>query len=250
MRGINLEMRELFDKLPDNFLAVGTTRDGPVVVPSSVEELLVRAKRSPVGKGNETVFDESVRKSAEEAGEECPVSWDSLTAVLSEVSRELVQGRPLRAEAYKALIYQEGDFFKWHRDSKKGDNHVMTLCVDTGLDKCKGGTLEFATIADEDKVDDDSHSALWGGGVAGSYACWFAGHFHCVNKVKSGRRVVVIYNLFLDVGCDYLPFRVQPVAFVQVSNVFACLAKDVSNKVSLVVMFLGSKKLFNFEQRP
>ncbi len=130
---------------------------------------------------------------------------------------------------------------QWHRDSKKGDNHVMTLCVDTGLDRCKGGELQFATITDEDKVHDGrGEPQEWDSrGVAGSYACWFASQFHCVAKVKSGRRVVVTYNLFLDTASDYLPFRVQPVAFAQASSVFARLTKDVSNRVSCVGFAFG-----------
>ncbi len=113
MSRVDKKMTHLFEKVPDDFLAVGVAADGPIVTPSSVEELLLRAKRSPVGKGIETVFDERVRKSAEfEVGPECPVRWDGLTAVLADLSGKLVQGRPLRAEAYKVLIYQEGDFFK------------------------------------------------------------------------------------------------------------------------------------------
>jgi hypothetical protein len=55
----------------------------------------------------------------------------------------MVQGRRVEAELYKVLIYREGDFFKWHWDSKKSENHIMTLCIDVGLDSCEGGELNF-----------------------------------------------------------------------------------------------------------
>lgn len=47
------------------------------------------------------------------------------------------------AEPYKMYIYQEGDFFKFHVDSKKGEDHVMTLVLDVFGGECEGGEVVF-----------------------------------------------------------------------------------------------------------
>ena len=203
------------DALPDVFVAAGTATAPPQLDVTSVDDLVSRAKKSFVGKGSETVYDERVRKSLELVpGEGCRVEWPQLGEVLQRVSRDLVQGRTLRAEPYKILVYREGDFFRWHRDSKKGEGHLLTLCVDTGLDECEGGELLFRHNWEDDSLEGDrtefpfaalvgqgfgSNRCKWSSnGRAGAYACWFATQMHSVDAVTSGRRVVVQYNVFLD----------------------------------------------------
>jgi hypothetical protein len=257
---VSAQCTRALDALPDVFVATGVASAAPQLSIKSLDELVAKAKKSWVGKRALTVFDERVRKSLElEPGKGCDVVWPQLEEVLDEVSRGLVQGRPLRAEAYKVLVYQKGDFFAWHRDSKKGEGHLLTLCVDAGLDECIGGELRFRPNWDEDTAgmsedeNEDEECAVeppnkktagsfealsgvaygsrrcqWSSqGKAGAYSCWFATQLHCVAPVTWGRRVVVQYNVFMDQNDRLAVPRIDLRPLAQSSNLFGRLGKDI-----------------------
>jgi hypothetical protein len=266
----------VLDALPDVFVVTGIAQGAPRVTPGSVDELIVHAKKSPVGKGDQTVFDEEVRKSLEVVpGEGCNVEWPQLAAVLEEVSRGLVHGRPLRAEPYKVLVYQEGDFFRWHRDSKKSENHVLTLCVDLGLETCEGGALLFRPDwtregrGTDDDVEDDGHDLFgegrllgrypplegnaargseecsWNsGGRAGAYACWYATQMHGVGMVRDGRRAVVLYNVFIDSADRVAVPKLAVRPLVHASSWFGRLGKDIAELVCRKLSLQSLSRLF------
>ena len=110
----------------------------------TVEDILSACAQAPVGRGTETVVDKSVRRVMET--ERIAVQWPGLPAALEQVQRELCPWLDLEAVLYKVLVYQEGDFFEWHLDSKKEQAHVMTLTVDCGAPTCEGGGIEFRPV--------------------------------------------------------------------------------------------------------
>lgn len=71
--------------------------------------------------------------------------------------------------------------------SKKSPNHLLTLAVDLGSE-CVGGTLEFPSAS--------GRAEKWeSNGGAGSWACWFTTQRHAVTKLRSGYRVIAVYNI-------------------------------------------------------
>jgi hypothetical protein len=71
--------------------------------------------------------------------------------------------------------------------SKRSPNHLLTLAIDLGSE-CIGGTLVFPSAT--------NNSAQWdSNGGAGSWACWFATQLHAVTKLRSGYRVIAVYNI-------------------------------------------------------
>jgi hypothetical protein len=152
----------------------------------------------------------------------------------------------------KVLIYSPGDFFRFHRDSKKGEDHLLTLCVDAGLaDECEGGELLFGPNWDQDADDASaepekrrkrfpplegtafgSRRCMWdSGGRAGAFACWFATQFHAVAPVREGRRVVVQYNVYLSQADRLTVPRLELRGLVQASPLLARLGKDITQLV-------------------
>jgi hypothetical protein len=185
---VNIELRKLITQLKDNCLSSGTAEAAPQVslkngAPASLETLLPISHDAPLGKGEKTVVDKKWRKTLEVEMSEINVSFPQLDDVVSRIKQDLVTDlstqKLLRAELYKVLIYRPGDFFRPHFDSKKADNHIITLAVDTGLEQCDGGFTWFRKPRKVDYMDDGeeilahSESVVWKSrGEPGAWAAW------------------------------------------------------------------------------
>lgn len=105
-------------------ISVGGT--GPIALPLSTQDKqsLIRVSRqAPFGKGNQTLIDETVRKTREIDGSNVSFSnklWDGwLDRVVTKAAKELgVAAGPdnVRAELYKMLLYEKGAMFKPHKE--------------------------------------------------------------------------------------------------------------------------------------
>lgn len=94
----------------------------PLTQPDA-DRLIAKICKAPFGKGDQTLIDESVRKTWEiDAGEVdfLNPAWAGwFDSVVKTVERELgVVAGPgsIRAEPYKMLLYGEGAFFKPHKE--------------------------------------------------------------------------------------------------------------------------------------
>ena len=131
----------------------------------TVEDVLAACAQAPVGRGTETVVDTSVRRVME--SERIAVQWPGLPAALEQVQLELCPWLDLEAKLYKVLVYRKGDFFTWHLDSKKEQDHVLTLTVDCGAPTCEGGGIEFVHVpaaqwrSDANPVFNDDDREAW-----------------------------------------------------------------------------------------
>ena len=228
------------ERVPDKFFVVGKVQ-APKVSPGSVDALEKLCSKSLVGKGRKTVYDETVRKSLEIVpGDECLVDWIGLDQALEMTSKVLMQGRKLRAEIYKVLLYREGDFFEWHRDSKKAEGHLLTMCVDAGMDtEYKGGDLVFRSDRSDEDEDEELHSdsdeekvvdvcERWSSTGGGSFACFFATQPHAVRLVTEGHRVIITYNIFVDDEGPIEILRPGRSALMSVIPAFASVGPDIS----------------------
>lgn len=163
-------------------------------------------QQAPVGKGEFTVFDLDVRKVKQVKENAILVSWEGMSEALSKTMNQLVGNSQsgelvLREEFHKLLIYEEGDFFEYHRDSKKSENHVFTLAVDCGyrvvneneVAVCEGGEVYFS-----ESYQDESASEIWKSTQPGDWCCWFTTEPHRVAPITKGRRVIATYNIMME----------------------------------------------------
>ena len=109
--------------------------------PIGEHELKALCKQAPCGRGAKTVLDASIRKTLET--QQVVVRWDGLAAVLADCARRLCPWLRLEAAFYKVLVYEAGDFFSVHVDSKRGPNHLLTLVVTCSGGPCDGGAVSF-----------------------------------------------------------------------------------------------------------
>ena len=160
------------------------------------KDLISKCRQSPFGKGGETVVDTDVRNSFELKPSGFTLSnpaWSTcIASLVSTAYKELALtcGRQhVVAELYKLLLYQEGAFFRPHQDSEKTPGMFGTLVVCLPSDH-QGGSVILKHQKDEYHFDSSKTSAF---GTA--FAAWYSDVFYEVQKVTSGYRLILTYNL-------------------------------------------------------
>ena len=191
----------IVEALPNPLFASGvaetpclSTAMGVLSLPQDLAELKALCKQAPFGRGSETVVDQTIRRTMET--QNVDVRWADLKPVLSKIRAGLCPQVDLVAKLYKVLLYEPGDFFQPHVDSKVGDDHILSLVVDCGAGDCKGGELCFPKRASQwRELEKIGRDRTWLS-ESGSWCCFFSSELHCVKEVTAGHRVMATFNVF------------------------------------------------------
>ncbi|KAF2272969.1 uncharacterized protein EI97DRAFT_347613, partial [Westerdykella ornata] len=186
---------------PNPGLHILKSDHGPLGLPLVSREAEVLAKvckLSPFGKGLQTVVDTTVRKTWELDADdfECrnPAWSRFVETLLKRIVERLGVCVPARAERYKLLLYEEGAFFKPHKDSEKAPGMFGTLVVCLPS-RHSGGDVRLvhgkrSLIL---KTQESSEFDL-------TFLAWYSDVQHEVLPIISGHRLVLTYNLIQDPG--------------------------------------------------
>ncbi|TWU50590.1 hypothetical protein Poly51_38820 [Rubripirellula tenax] len=161
-----------------------------------VRELGDIAKPAPYGKRTETIVDAAVRNSLEIDSAKVQLSAALQRAIddqlpVIERGLGLPPGR-LKAELYKLLIYPTGGRFRKHRDSEKRKGMVGSLIV-VLPSKFKRGSL-LVWEKDRPRRFDFGQARLE---QTAEYVAFYADCEHEVERVESGVRVCLAFNLIV-----------------------------------------------------
>ncbi|KAI1661530.1 hypothetical protein F4813DRAFT_347934 [Daldinia decipiens] len=162
------------------------------LVPRDAETIKSVSREAPFGKGDETVVDASVRKTWELDHTQFTLAnpaWQAYVASLLDDAAQSLAMSEVRAEPYKLLLYEEGSFFKRHKDSEKvpGMIGTMVICLPSKHD---GGSVHLSHagksyVFETDKTSDFGLTSL----------SWFSDVTHEIKPLKSGYRLVLTYNI-------------------------------------------------------
>jgi predicted 2-oxoglutarate/Fe(II)-dependent dioxygenase YbiX len=202
--------------------------DGPLTLPfTDIERLKAVATRAPFGRGEATLYDESVRKAWQVDASMVTVvgdgvSWeDMLNEVVHQACLELgitTTGfhatRKVHANLYKLLLYEKGGHFTPHRDAEKEDGMFGTLVIQLPSQLSGGDfTVEHGEESKTFKQSINSGNAI-------KYIAFYADCIHQIHPVTSGARLCLVYNLVESGGSQIshsnnLTVNSQLEAFVQ-----------------------------------
>lgn len=169
---------------------------GPIalpLLPIQAEQLSAAAERAPYGRGPQTLYDESVRRTSQIDAARVRIGgrhWPpTLEGIVGRVAEGLGVSGPVSAELYKMLVYGPGDFFLEHRDTEKEPGMFATLVI-VLPSLSAGGELVVRHKGREKRLD------LRGGDPSElAFAAFYADCLHEVLPVTAGHRLVLIYNL-------------------------------------------------------
>ncbi|KAI0201670.1 hypothetical protein F4808DRAFT_469332 [Astrocystis sublimbata] len=161
------------------------------------------SRQAPFGKGNETVVDLEVRRTWElSLHDNVRILNPAWSSFMQTLIHELCEDKlgivgSIEAHAHKLLLYEEGSFFKAHKDSQKEQGMVATLAVCLPSEH-KGGEV-FLSHAGQQRTFDTSDSSLFDT----TALAWFSDVTHEVKSVRSGHRLVLTYNIIHKSGIEY-----------------------------------------------
>ncbi|KAI1826249.1 hypothetical protein F4861DRAFT_498656 [Xylaria intraflava] len=172
-------------------LQIGDTLITLPLDPEQVPLIRNASRQAPFGRGDETLIDTSVRNTWEIDTSGFRIlnpAWAPFIAdVVKDVSRSL--GLPgARADLYKLLLYEEGSFFKRHKDSEKAPGMMATLSICLPS-RHKGGEVHLSH-AGRNFVFETSQSIFDLFALA-----WYADVTHEIKPIVEGHRLVLIYNI-------------------------------------------------------
>lgn len=166
---------------------------------TQAKELVSIAESAPYGRGEETVFDDTVRKcwqiDASRLSFKSPQWKNFLQQTIHRLGEDLGIQSKISAHPYKLLLYGKGGHFKAHRDTEKLDAMFGTLII-TLPSAHEGGRLLIRHDGRGIEVDfsHPEHRHEF------QHAAFFADCEHEVEPVRSGYRCCLVYNLRLDEG--------------------------------------------------
>ena len=179
---------------------------GPIalpLLPVQAEQLIAAAEQAPYGRGEETLVDTAVRRTWQINADQVHIEgrhWQrDLAAIVKRAAEGLGVTKPVVAELYKLLVYDQGSFFVEHRDTEKAPGMFATLII--GLPShYRGGELRVRHRGREALLDlrrpEPSEVA---------FAAFYADCVHEVLPITSGCRLTLIYNLLLHPAKGRLP---------------------------------------------
>ncbi|KAJ7203498.1 hypothetical protein GGX14DRAFT_461354 [Mycena pura] len=167
-----------------------------------LEQLAAACDPAPFGLDDKDVLDEKVRKAGKIDVENFVARFDvSAAGIVDAITPQILSGEKsnsvLRAEMYKLNVYGPGCFFKPHQDTPRAQNMIGSLVIFFPTAH-EGG--ELVLTHGEDKFTFDSAAELVNhkSGPAVAYIAFFSDVKHEVLPVRSGHRVTLTYNLFVD----------------------------------------------------
>lgn len=100
----------------------------------------------------------------------------------------------VKAEPYKLLLYEEGSFFKRHKDSEKAPGMIGTLVICLPS-KHEGGSVHLSHAGKKYVFNTDKASEF---GLTS--LSWFSDVTHEIKPLQSGYRLVLTYNIVYTSG--------------------------------------------------
>jgi 2OG-Fe(II) oxygenase superfamily len=156
-----------------------------------------RCEQAPYGKGTQTLVDTRVRRVWRLAPSRFALTnpaWPEFLGVaVARVQAELgLERQRLTAHLHDLLLYEEGCFFKAHRDGEKRDRMVATLVIT--LPAVHGGGELVVRHEGQEQIVDFSRPE---GRHQIQFAAFYADCEHEVKPLRSGHRLCLVYNLAL-----------------------------------------------------
>ena len=192
--------------------------DGGKTVESLKEEkirALVRlGDRAPFGRGEKTLYDDTVRRCTQIEAERVTVDgagWRAAceairTALATEMS---LAGCDVEIQVHKLLVYDAGDHFDTHADTEKSEGMIASAVVVAESDHA-GGALVMKHRGAEARLID-------GGAPQGyvRWAVWYADVAHKIEPIRHGHRVAITLNVRLGAS---RPLQARPIRDARLDN--------------------------------
>jgi hypothetical protein len=169
---------------------------GTIIEPN-IEVILSKSTPSCFGRGDETVFDEDVRKGRELTPSQISAQYLPITS-----SREIQQvlfphSKKIRCQFSKMAIYEAGGHFDVHRDTVRSHAHQATMLVEVRSAHIGGDLILEPTNGESVRWSLSSVPSDLDNGFV-RYIAFYTDVNHRVEPIESGVRIVLQYDIYVD----------------------------------------------------
>jgi hypothetical protein len=171
------------------------------LVQRDAEAIINLSKRAPFGKKDETIIDTNIRRTWELDVTQFKCqnpAWPSyLEDLVKRAVDELGAQGEIEAQPYKLLIYEEGAFFKAHRDTEKVPGMFGTLVISLPSPH-EGGEVHLSHSGKDIIFETSKTSAFNLCALS-----WYSDVKHEIKPITAGYRLVLTYNLLTCENSSY-----------------------------------------------
>ena len=174
----------------------GLGKVGLPLTDRDAKDIIQISREAPFGKGTEKFVDPSVRKTWEIDPQQIEFRNSQWPMTLQHVVGQTVEQlgviggeSSVRADLHKLLLYEEGGFFKTHRDTEKVPGMFATLVIMLPSEH-EGGEVVVQLRNDKRTLSNPRSNEF-----DYAYLAWYADVNHSIRPVTSGYRLVLTYNL-------------------------------------------------------
>ncbi|KAJ7882410.1 hypothetical protein B0H14DRAFT_1474577, partial [Mycena olivaceomarginata] len=165
--------------------------------------LAAACDQATFGVNQKDVLDESYRKAGKMELSKFAARLDVVTSGLVDaISADILEGQDangdkiLRAELYKLNVYGPDSFFKAHKDTPRGETMIGSLVIIFPTSHT-GGALTLEHNGKTWTFDSAAELSVRAVGPGLAYVAFYSDVTHAVERVQTGHRVTLTYNLFL-----------------------------------------------------
>ncbi|KAJ7315757.1 hypothetical protein DFH08DRAFT_790188 [Mycena albidolilacea] len=165
--------------------------------------LAAACDQATFGVNQKDVLDESYRKAGKMELSKFAARLDVVASGLVDaISADILEGQDadgdkiLRAELYKLNVYGPDSFFKAHKDTPRGETMIGSLVIIFPTSHT-GGALTLEHGGKTWTFDSAAELSARAVSPALSYVAFYSDVTHAVERVQTGHRVTLTYNLFL-----------------------------------------------------
>jgi hypothetical protein len=159
-----------------------------------IQTLMEKSRPSSFGRGDETVYDEDIRKGRELCPDVLDVSIYERNLPQDEIKRSLFPNSSLEFKFSKLAIYEPGGHFHVHRDTVRSHDHQGTLLIEVRSTHT-GGDLVLEHNGEEVQWSLASNDSDLTGNLV-RYIAFFTDVNHRVEPILSGVRLVLQYDIY------------------------------------------------------
>ncbi|ROV99032.1 hypothetical protein VMCG_06678 [Cytospora schulzeri] len=163
------------------------------------EQIKAVSRPAPFGRGDDTVVDHSVRLTWEIHLDEIRITNPAWPGFLDAIKHDAAHSLGLfpadiRLEPHKLLLYEEGSFFRRHKDSEKSPGMIgsLIICLPS---KHEGGQVHLSHAGKDHVYATAPNSAFNLTALA-----WYSDVTHEIKEVTAGHRLVLTYNIVQRAG--------------------------------------------------
>ena len=191
--------------------AVALTIDGDTTVESLNREMIkaLRAlgRPAPFGRGEKTLYDDTVRRCTQIEGERVSASgtgWqNACEAIRTALATEMgLAGCAIEIDVHKLLLYRAGDHFDTHADTEKSEGMIASAVVIAESHHARG-----ALVMERDGGEVRLIASQAPEGYV-QWAVWYADVAHRVEPIRHGQRVALALNVRLGAK---RPLKARPI---------------------------------------